>query len=102
MNDDTTKQARVEEWYLMGVNLTNDPHQAPEAVLQGCIYGKVYNHPNHADGHFVKTSRIVKLDLKNKTVQTLNRVYRLGLPNQEYIDWLRQNNWTAVLEAYGL
>jgi hypothetical protein len=44
------------------------------------IVGRVYDSPSHSDGKYIHTSRIVELDLKNRTVTTLNSVYELGTP----------------------
>lgn len=44
----------------------------------GCLIGRVFNHPRLADGKIVVTTRVLKLDAKAGYAKTLNTHYKLG------------------------
>lgn len=50
----------------------------PWARYEGCLIGRVFNHPRMSDGKIVVTTRVLKLDAKAGYAKTLNTHYKLG------------------------
>ena len=64
------------------------------------LQGNAYGHPNFEDGKFVVTSKVMDLDISNGRSSTYSgREYILGQTNQEWIVWLRENNFTEYLDG---
>ncbi len=51
------------------------------------LVGKVFGHPTIAEGKFIFTSPIVRLDLHASMVETRNTAYCLGEASSEYKTW---------------
>lgn len=81
------KKVRIEEWGLIGELPT--PYSAPE-LEEYMLTGKVYGHPNFSDGHSVRTSRI--LGALDGCVETMNTLYDLGEPSEEYKSAMKDKN----------
>jgi hypothetical protein len=47
---------------------------------QKVLLGKVYGNPKFVEGHAVKTSNILWIDLNAKKCETKNSLYTLGVP----------------------
>lgn len=89
------REVRIEDWSFIFSDL--NPYQAPEN--QVCrLYGRVFGHPNGSDGDVVSTSAIQAVDISAKKVRTINRIYTLGDPDPEFLDYLKENGYT--LEQY--
>jgi hypothetical protein len=74
----------IENWSVVGSVYT-----APEA-RNIRIHGNVYGHSLHKDGTPVITSEIVKVN--GKEITTRNNIYKLGDPEKDYINWMKENN----------
>jgi hypothetical protein len=61
-------------------------------VLQpgNLLVGRAFGHQRIKPGMFIFTSLIVRVDSKNKLVETRNTVYSLGEISREYKAWLDQ------------
>jgi hypothetical protein len=71
---------KLENWSIVQEEL--NPYQPPEMHRQ-CLHGKVYHHPDHADGTEITTSVIV--DAHNRIVTTRSgSEYILGEVDPEY------------------
>ena len=75
---------RLENWSMHV--LEHDPWTPPELIPR-VLYGDVYGHPKEAlpDGHEIRTSRVLHLDLDNGWAETLNTIYMLGDPEPKYV-----------------
>lgn len=60
------QKARLENWYVGEADM---------------LYGQAYGHPRFKDGESIRTSRVVKLDIKTGKATTINTEYELGSPN---------------------
>jgi len=58
------------------------------------LCGNVYGHHDIGNGRRIKSSKILGLDIKDKLVQTVDAVYRLGKPDRRYIEWLERNKYS--------
>ena len=64
----------IEDWAIV-FNSDNDP----------CLSGKVQNHPRFEKDKFVRTSRIVVRNKKEKYIETYSgNKYKLGKVNEDY------------------
>ena len=48
------------------------------------LYGVVNGHDNIEDGHNISSSAILNIDYENCEVETLNTIYVLGEPDEDY------------------
>jgi hypothetical protein len=48
------------------------------------LYGEVTGHPRIEDGHRVSSSTVLDIDYEKCEVETLNTIYVLGKPSDEY------------------
>ncbi|MFA5048252.1 MAG: hypothetical protein WC516_04490 [Patescibacteria group bacterium] len=88
---------RLENWSLCFRG--NDFYMVPERQNIS-LQGNAYGHPNFEDGKFVVTSKVMDLDISNGRSSTYSgREYILGQANQEWIVWLRENNFTEYLDG---
>jgi hypothetical protein len=64
---------KIEQWYVI---------QHGDVSL---VWGNLYNDPGRrfGEGAFIHTSKVVKLDIENKKVETLNTIYDLGNESEE-------------------
>lgn len=70
----TTKpKVKIENWHFAPIWGVDSPE---------VLWGNCFGHPLLQDGLFIHTSSIVKKDLENKTVETLNTIYELGEPHE--------------------
>lgn len=60
---------KIENWRI--VNFPDDA---------SFLIGHVTNHPRFPPDYYIRTSKIVKMDLDFLIVETLNTVYELGKP----------------------
>jgi len=67
----------LENWTIVG----EPPHKCH-------LTGQVYGHPDHRNGTFVTTSRIV--GGRGREVETMNTVYELGTPHWHYRQWYEE------------
>lgn len=72
---------RFENWCVVEDN--SDPYRAPEARAKW-VEGNIYGSRRFADGKYVHTSNIDSLDLSTRLVHTMNSVYELGQPKDDY------------------
>lgn len=85
---------RLDNWGM--VNMNTDPYKPPEDGVY-IIKGNVTGSPKFTDGACIGTSTIIKLDIKKGEAITKNSVYELGVPNPEWIKWLKDNYLTKDL-----
>ena len=81
---------RLENWSIAPAE--ESFYQAPEMrqyVLQGVVYG----HPKRSDGKKIRTS-LIQAVIGPNTVRTLYTTYVLGVPDPEYLSWLKSNGYT--------
>jgi len=81
---------KLEDWSI--THFDNDLYVAPELYslrLQGVISN---DSRGFADGTAIVTSKIIKLDIENKSAETLNTKYILGKIDIKYNEWLKNNN----------
>jgi hypothetical protein len=79
---------RLEKWSL--TQRMDDPFRAPE-LYPVFAQGEIYNDIRFFDGTFITTSMIKEVDIDSKTLTTLNTVYELGEPSDEYKVFLKLN-----------
>lgn len=115
------KKVILEDWSLIVVD--NDPLRAPE-LKNMYLCGKVYGHPNFSDGESITTSKVLEfsifgleddtpsleerissqmiIDSEGKPFDgyavTQNTVYSLGVPEQEFVEFLK--DYIAKKEIY--
>jgi len=77
---------KIENWSLIVPDV--DPYLAPE-LFSVRLHGEVHGHPNFVDGEEVTTSPIVSFN--GRVVKTQNSEYELGIVNQEYSKWYKEN-----------
>lgn len=81
---------RIEDWKVADPDWNG--YTAPELRIPR-LCGRVFNHPRHPDGSWVKTTGLY---------QTVGRVvwtrsgsaYYLGSPDPEYVEWCHLNGYT--------
>lgn len=87
---------RLENWSLCFRGY--DFYIAPERQNIS-LQGNVYGHPKFEDGKFVVTSRVMDLDISNGKAETYSgSKYALGQASQEWIEWLKENNFVEYLK----
>lgn len=74
-----------------------NPYTAPEAK-EKYLSGNIYRDKRFPEGAGIRTSAIVELDIKNKRAQTRNTLYRLGNPDEAWLEWLKEHGLS--LETY--
>jgi hypothetical protein len=86
---------KLENWSIVFIK----PHDyaAPE-LIYSCLKGNVYNHPKFEGGKYIKTSKLRKLNSKERTAETFNTEYSLGEPDKKWVDWLDANGYN--IEEY--
>ena len=88
---------RLENWYVS--SRTTSPYHSPEQGYD-CLCGTVYQHLRIADGERVSTTKLLKLDTKTRRAKTANTEYELGLPDQNWLDYLAKNQYN--IEDYDM
>lgn len=78
---------KIDNWSIC--NQDDNPYQAPE-VKKDCLRGKVYGHPDHADGEYIITSVILEAD--GQYARTRNNLYILSNIDPRYLEWLENND----------
>lgn len=73
---------QIEDWFVMPHTVNS--FQAPEMAALVKLCGRVFGHPRMPDGKVVFTSRVSSLDMKTRTAETHNTIYRLGEPDAFY------------------
>ena len=78
----------LKEWSVVR---SDNPYRPPEYKK---LHGKVYGNPNFEDGGEITTSAIFTIN-KNEITTRSGSVYILeGEPSVEYMDWIKENNFT--------
>ena len=86
---------KIENWALL---FEGDPYLPPESQ-RSYIKGRVYGHPRFNDGKTVHSSSIKEMNIKEGYIITSSgSKYILGLPEQAWVRWLEENNFTKYLE----
>ena len=61
-----------------------------------CAIGEVKGHAIYPDNYMpLRTSRIVKIDLKNNQIETLNTIYKLVNPDEQIKHLITYEEWEA-------
>ena len=87
----------IENWYITRRLLTK--YSAPETGFM-TLSGEVYGHPNFIDGEQVITSRLKELNIQVNKAKTSYTEYTLGNPAEDFLVYLKENNYK--LEDYSL
>ncbi len=78
---------RLENWGLCCGQALRNPYMAPE-LQKIYLCGTVYGHPNHQDGKFITTSRVIAVRKKGHRETMVDTrsgsVYVLGTVDPEY------------------
>ncbi len=84
---------RIEKWSIGSAYF--NPYQAPE-LQKKYLYGEIYDDEKgrFENGTYISTSSIQELDLENNVAETKNTTYILGKPSEDYLKWLKDNNFT--------
>ena len=86
---------KIENWAMI---FEGNPYLPPESQ-KSYIRGRVYGHPRFEDGTVVCSSNIEDMNLKEGHIKTASgSTYHLGLPEQAWMRWLEENNFTKYLE----
>ncbi len=80
---------RIENWSLGFSVAEGNRYTPPERQAQS-LEGYVYNHPTHKDGQYIRTSRIIQLNIEEGWVKTVYSTYLLGKPSAEYQKFLNE------------
>ena len=70
MSEEVTVTGTVQLWSILPSRYTD------AFILSGEIYDDI--HKRFQDGTVITSSKIEKIDVKNRLVYTLNSIYRLG------------------------
>jgi hypothetical protein len=85
---------RLENWIMV----VGDPYKAPECQ-KGCLTGYVYGNPKFEDGNPIVTSTIIEINVRKGFAKTISgSEYILGKPHPEWVEWLKENDFTDTLE----
>jgi hypothetical protein len=76
---------KLEKWAV--VNNSISPYIAPE-MIRAQLTGIEYGHNRIPDGHFVITSVLEHISVKNRTAQTMNTPYELGEPDPKFVEYV--------------
>lgn len=80
----------IEDWWI---SADDNPYKAPE-IRNYYLQGFVYNHSTISDGKFIKSSKIVNIDIPNGLIKTYSgSEYNLGQANLEWTNWLKEINY---------
>ncbi len=78
------KECVIQDWAIQVDPFGKaDPYTAPE-LIPSVLTGKVFGHERIEDGHNIISSPIVKVDIENGIVETMNTVYRVGKKAEDY------------------
>jgi hypothetical protein len=90
------RYARLENWAVV-----ESANIAGYHVLRAgnLLVGNVFGHPRIEEGTFIFTSPIMRLDAKEKVVETRNTWYRLGQASDEYKVWTEEHKQAAGAAA---
>lgn len=94
------KMIVLEDWSVVSTNV--DPYIAPERIRLR-LQGNVYGHPSgrFEDGKGIITSNVVDLDTDNNRAKTYSgNWYKLGNPDKEWLQWLRDNYGNKYLGKF--
>jgi len=70
---------KIENWALHYINNFD--------FSKGILSGQIYGSTKYKDGSWIRTSRIQKVE--GRFVYTLNSVYELGEPSDDYVEWCK-------------
>lgn len=85
---------RLENWSMI---FDQNPYLPPE-VVRGRLVGFAYGHPRFEDGEQIVTSPIVEINVrKGKATTHSGSEYTLGRPHPEWVEWLKENEFTETL-----
>lgn len=73
---------KIEQWGT--VRDDSDPYKAPE-IRPMYLTGHIPNHPARGEIKQATTTRIVKLDIAGKQIETRNSIYELGEAHPDFI-----------------
>ena len=86
---------KLENWAMI---YDDNPYLPPESQ-KSYVRGRAYGHPRFEDGKTIHSSSIQEMNIKEGYVITASgSKYILGLPEQSWMRWLEENNFTEYLE----
>ena len=89
---------RVENWSIqVHLGQYKSPKCAGSTIY---LCGNIYGDEFITNGRRIKSSKITELDINDRIVRTTDAIYRLGRPDEWYLEWLRRNNFS--LKKLGL
>ncbi|HMN10951.1 MAG TPA: hypothetical protein PKD55_01350 [Bellilinea sp.] len=78
---------KLDNW---SVGTTGEDEYMPPELLDPCLAGTVYDHPDFEDGESIVTSPI--REVHGRVIKTQSgSLYKLGRINPEYRKWLKEN-----------
>lgn len=83
---------RLENWSLNFAD--DDEFRAPE-LRQQVISGNVFDDSRFPEGAGITTGYITALDLDKRTAETARTKYSLGMPDLNWLGWLRENGFES-------
>lgn len=84
---------QIEDWFITS---SDDVYTAPECRTKQ-ICGRVFGHPNFADGSQITSSEIISIEFP--FVQTRNTRYKTGTPSLGYIEWCKENGYINAIPS---
>jgi hypothetical protein len=84
---------KLEDWAVVPSANTSSYRELQPGNL---LVGRAFGHERIKSGMFIFTSPIVRIDTKNKTVETRNTCYSLGEASLEYKAWSREQGASAA------
>ena len=77
---------KLDNWAIVD---NSTPYIAPELIRKYAV-GNVYGHSKYPDGHSIRTSSLVEINLKQRYVKTASgSKYKLGKMKPEYAAYRR-------------
>lgn len=64
------------------------------------LLGNVSGHPHIKEGHLVRSSALLRLDVAGRNASSLNREYRLGEPDPAWVFILEHQGLTLVGQSF--
>lgn len=84
------RNARIENWSIFNLADISNPLSLSGGYTS--LLGDVYGHGSFDDGIFIVSSNIVKIDIPNNLVETMNTNYDLGKIDLQFLTFLSKSS----------